>query len=75
MKSGRLTGALTGAYLLATMAYGQSTLDRAIEHEIPSLLETYRYLHAHPEISYHEALRSQNASASTGSRIARATGL
>jgi len=54
MKSGGLTGALTGAYLLATMAYGQSTLDRAIEHEIPSLLETYRYLHTHPEISYQE---------------------
>jgi hippurate hydrolase len=36
------------------MAYGQSTLDRAIEHEIPSLLETYQYLHAHPEISYQE---------------------
>jgi amidohydrolase len=46
---------------LALMAFGitpalsQSSLDAIVAREMPKLLETYKFLHLHPEISYQEA--------------------
>ena len=54
MKSSRAFAVLASMCLLTTTAYSQSALDRAIEREIPPLIEIYQYLHAHPEISYQE---------------------
>jgi len=45
---------------LAILAFGitpmfsQKSLDAIAERELPRLLETYKYLHLHPEISYQE---------------------
>jgi amidohydrolase len=34
--------------------YGQKSPDAIAARELPKLLETYKFLHLHPEISYHE---------------------
>ena len=43
--------------LLAAPAFAQS-LDQRVQRELPSLLETYRTLHAHPELSTQESQTS-----------------
>ena len=37
-----------------TPSYSQKSLDDIASRELPRLLETYKYLHLHPEISYQE---------------------
>lgn len=39
---------------LAGPLLARQSVDALIDHELPTLLETYKYLHLHPEISYHE---------------------
>jgi hippurate hydrolase len=41
-------------FVTATPAYAQQTLDALIEQEAPALMETYKSLHAAPELSHRE---------------------
>lgn len=45
-------------FLGAAQTFGQRSLDEIINRELPRLMETYRFLHANPEISYQEVQTS-----------------
>ena len=56
MKNRRLLfGTILIGVLLAANANAQQSLDQMIDRALPSLLETYKMLHANPELSHHEA--------------------
>ncbi len=46
------------SFIVAPLQARQS-VDGIIERELPALLETYKYLHLNPEISYHEQKTSE----------------
>src|SRR4051794_21268028 len=50
---------LTAALLLAAAAASAQTLDQIIDRELPSLLATYKQLHAAPELSMQEKKTSE----------------
>ncbi|MCX6134685.1 MAG: amidohydrolase [Ignavibacteriales bacterium] len=39
--------------------HARQSMDGIVDRELPKLLETYRYLHSNPEISYHEEKTSE----------------
>ena len=51
--------ALSLLILLASLPASGGELAEAVDAELPALLETYRHLHANPEISYLERETSQ----------------
>lgn len=54
MDSTKLLCAFAAILLLLSAAPAQDRLDSFIERELPSLVETYKTLHANPELSYAE---------------------
>lgn len=54
MNSTKLLCASVAILLLLSAAPAQDRLDSFIERELPSLVETYKMLHANPELSYAE---------------------
>src|SRR5256885_12087591 len=50
---------LTAALLLAAAAASAQTLDQLVDRELPSLLATYKQLHAAPELSMQEKKSSE----------------
>ena len=54
MRHPSLLRLLLSGLLLVTTVQSQQSIDGLIDRRLPKLLETYRYLHLHPEISYQE---------------------
>jgi amidohydrolase len=55
----------TAAVLLMTLSLSAQTLDQRVQAALPDLLETYRHLHANPEVS----LQEEKTSAFLASRL------
>ena len=50
----RFVASVIAIFLMASVASAQSQLEQRVRQEVSSLMDTYSYLHSHPELSYFE---------------------
>ena len=50
----RFVASVIAIFLMASVASAQSQLEQRVRQEVSSLMDTYTYLHSHPELSYFE---------------------
>ncbi len=50
----RVSTAVVAVFLMVSAGFAQGQLEQRVRQEVSSLMDTYTYLHSHPELSYFE---------------------